>query len=240
MTQHNENSPLNSNTDNKKGAGKRTTAFARLMSFVKKHPVLMNFIYAIFAVWFIVFLMLMFMDVWTSHGVEADVPDVKGQSCELAQMTLHNHGFECEVIDSVYDTTHRPGQVLEQVPRPGARVKPGRLVYLTVVANTPKMVTVPDFLNVSRRQGVSMFEALGVANVRVSNVPSPYADLVLGARCNGRPLRPGDRIPVSSTVTVEVGSGFVESSIDDAATDGTGVEDNPNGADVDEHSLFID
>lgn len=182
--------------------------FRQFMAWTKQHPVLMNVIYFLLACWVAAFIMLMFTDWWTNHGVEVKVPSVKGSSAELAAVTLRHNGFESEILDSIYDSERRPGEVIEQMPRAGALVKPGRMVYLTIVAFKPKMVTVPDFNSVSMRQGISMFEALGIEQVHTISVPSEYKDLVLGARYNGVPLRPGQRIPVTAVITLEIGSGY--------------------------------
>ena len=117
-------------------------------------------------------------------------------------------GLKGVVSDSIFDSYSRPGTVVEQVPVPGARIKVGGSVYVTIVAYSPKLVTVPDFFNVSVRQARSMFEGLGIAQVREVPVLSEYAGLVLGAKFNGVDLQPGARIPVSSVVTLEVGTGM--------------------------------
>lgn len=188
----------------------------RFKEFSHDHPVIMNIVYIILTATVLVWLLLLFLDSWTRHGDEATVPPLKGTSIELAVMTLENDGFEWEIMDSVYETVREPGTVVEQTPCAGARVKPGRKVYLTIVAFSPKMVTVPDFMNISMRQGRSMFEGLGI-EVSVVTVPSEYKDLVLGAKSGGVPLRVGQRIPVSSKVVLEVGGGL--SSDDEADID---------------------
>lgn len=190
----------------------RKPLMQRFKEFAHDHPVIMNIIYIALTATFLVWLLLLFLDSWTRHGDEATVPSLKGTSIQLAAMTLENDGFEWEIMDSVYETVREPGTVVEQTPRAGARVKPGRKVYLTIVAFSPKMVTVPDFMNTSMRQGRSMFEGLGVT-VNIVTVASEYKDLVLGAKMGGVPLRAGQRIPVNSTVVLEVGGGI--SSDDD-------------------------
>lgn len=184
----------------------------RFKEFSHDHPVIMNLIYIAITATVLVWFLLLFLDSWTRHGDEATVPSLKGSSIQLATMTLENDGFEWEIMDSVYEAVREPGTVVEQTPCAGARVKPGRKVYLTIVAFSPKMVTVPDFMNISMRQGRSMFEGLGI-EVSVVTVPSEYKDLVLGAKSGGVPLRVGQRIPVSSKVVLEVGGGI--SSDDD-------------------------
>ena len=194
---------------NKKDNSQKPSFYQRLVNANREHPVLMNFIYVIIAAVVLVWLILLFLDSWTRHGEEAVVPALKGQTVELASLSLESDGFGWEVMDSVFESSQRPGTVVEQTPAAGSRVKPGRTVYLTIVAYSPKMVTVPDFMNVSRRQGQSMFEGLGL-RVHIVTVASQYKDLVMGAKVNGVPLRAGQRIPVTSNVTLEVGGGDIE------------------------------
>lgn len=206
---------------------RQTSHYQRFIDFTRQHPVLMNIIYIIITAFILVWLLLLFLDSWTHHGDEATVPSLKGQSVELAGMNLANEGFHCEIMDSVFETTQRPGTVVEQSPRAGARVKPGRTVYLTIVAYSPKMVTVPDFMNVSRRQGRSMFEGLGL-EVNIVTVASEYKDLVLGARSGNTRLRPGQRIPVSSEITLEVGGGIDPEETEGDPTSGTEAYNEPD------------
>lgn len=177
-------------------------------NFRKRHPVLMNLLYIIVATCLTLWMLMWFLDYWTFHGQERPVPDVKGQPAEMAINNINHMGLKGVVSDSIFDSYSRPGTVVEQVPVPGARIKVGGSVYVTIVAYSPKLVTVPDFFNVSVRQARSMFEGLGIAQIREVPVLSEYAGLVLGAKFNGVDLQPGARIPVSSVVTLEVGTGM--------------------------------
>ncbi len=197
---------------------KKVSLYKRFIELNHDHPVLMNIVYIIVASIILVWLLLLFIDSWTRHGDEAVVPMVKGQSIELASRTLADDGFQCEVMDSVFGSSHTPGTVVEQTPREGSHVKPGRTVYVSIVAYSPKMVTVPDFMNVSMRQGVSMFEGIGL-KVKVVTVPSEYKDLVLGAKINGHQIRAGERVPASSSVTLEVGGGMPDEDEEEESTE---------------------
>lgn len=190
----------------------------RIIEFLRRSPIIANIIYICAACLVISFIGLLFLDSWTNHGEESVVPQVKGLSYPDAEKRLRGENYVVEIIDSVYDASHTPGMVVEQSPRAGAKVKPGREVYLTIVAFSPKMVTVPYYLNASLRQATAMFEGLGLKNIEVREVVSEYKDLVLGAKFNGVPLKPGVRIPVTATITLEVGSGFNQAtdSIDEA------------------------
>lgn len=184
-------------------------------SFRKRHPVLMNFFYICIAAAVGGWLLMLFLDYWTFHGQERTVPDVKGQVYAAAAGNVGLSGLRPVLTDSVFDAHARPGTVVEQIPIPGARIKKGGSVYLTVVAFSPKLVAVPDFMNVSVRQARSMFEGLGIREVREVPVISEYSGLVLGAKFNGASLHPGARIPVSAIVTLEVGTGYADDSYDD-------------------------
>lgn len=193
---------------------KKESLYKRFINLNHDHPVLMNILYIILASIVLIWFLLLFIDSWTRHGDEAIVPMVKGQSIELATRTLAEDGFSCEVMDSVFGSTQTPGTVVEQTPREGSHVKPGRTIYVSIVAYSPKMVTIPDFLNVSMRQGVSMFEGIGL-KVTVVTVPSEYKNLVLGAKINGHQIRAGERVPSSSSVILEVGGGLADEDEED-------------------------
>ncbi len=193
-------------------------------SFRKRHPVLMNLIYIILAASALLWSLMWFLDFWTFHGEERVVPDVKGQTYDTARGNVDLSGLRVEIADSVFDSYSRPGTVVEQTPVPGARIKKGGTVYLTVVAFTPKLITVPDFYNVSVRQARSMFEGLRIKEIREVPVVSEYAGLVLGAKFNGVALQPGARIPVSAVISLEVGSGWEESYDEGADIDSIAID----------------
>ena len=195
----------------------------KIKMFNKKHPIIFTLILILIALWGICTLAMFFLDEWTHHGEQVQVPLVKGLSYTEAADRLYAEDFTVEITDSIFDSSMRPGTVVEQSPIFGANVKPGRTVYLTVVAFTPKMVTVPYYLNSSLRQGRSMFEGLGFKRVDVRMVPSEYKDLVLGAHYNGLPLTPGMRIPITAKITLEVGLGY-----------GAGGDDDEDGEDSDD------
>lgn len=202
-------------------------------SFRKRHPVMMNLLYAICATILAIWMALWFLDFWTFHGQERAVPDVKGQSFEMAQGNISRAGLRTVVTDSVYDSYARPGTVVEQSPIPLAKIKRGGTVYLTLVAYTPKMVTIPDFYDVSERQARSMLEGLGITQVMTVNVPSEYAGLVLGARFNGVSLRPGAKVPVTAVITLEVGGGMEDVSQTGEIVDTVAIEETIEALNID-------
>lgn len=181
-------------------------------NFYRKHPVIANLILAVAAGLVLLWAVMIFLDFWTFHGQTAVVPDIKHKSYALASDILGANKLSIEISDSVYDRSLAPGTVVESWPKAGAVVKEGRQVYVTVTAFSPKQVTIsmPLSGNVSSRQAISYLRGIGITDIRVENVPSEYADLVLGARYGDTPLSVGSVIPVTSTVTLTVGNGIVE------------------------------
>ncbi len=180
------------------------------LGFVKKHPILFNFLLILLAGWAVVWITLIALDVWTGHGKYEVVPNLKGLSYSQAQKALMATGLNAELSDSVYDNATAPGTVIEQSPRAKTKVKPGRVVYLTINAFSPKMVSVPSLMDMSLRQARSVLEGLGIKNIKEPYVPGEYKDLVMGVKFNGIQFNPGARIPATATVTIEVGRGFAE------------------------------
>lgn len=160
-------------------------------------------------------LTMMWLDHWTMHGDTITVPSVRGLGYTEAQARLAEAGLTPILSDSIYDNKTRPGTVLEQNPRPNTTVKPGREIYVTINAFSPKMVTVPALTDISVRQARSILEGLGIRDIVEREVPSEFPDLVLGARYRGQLLSAGARVPVNGSVTLEVGTP-IEMNPDDA------------------------
>lgn len=205
--------------------------------FYRRHPFLSNLLIVVAVGFVLLWLVLLFLDFWTMHGATAVVPQVKQKSYAEAESILSANKLGIEISDSIYDRSLPPGTVVESWPKAGAIVKEGRQVYVTITAFSPKQVTIsmPLTGNVSSRQAMSYLRGIGITDIRIESVPSDYADLVVGARYGDTPLKVGSVIPVTSTVTLQVGSGPAAGS-DDAAADSLGLEED---ADIEEYgSIF--
>ncbi len=194
-------------------------------SFPRRYPILFNFCLIILTGCILIWIALIALDIWTDHGHYQTVPSVKGMSYDRAVEELNRYNLTATITDSIYDSSIPSGTVIEQSPRPETKVKTKRSVYLTISAFTPKTVSLPNLIDTSIRQARSTLEGLGFLYINEVSVASEYKDLVLGVRFNGVPVHPGTRIPVSATITLEVGRGFGE-SVDslDSFTEDYGVE----------------
>lgn len=202
-------------------------------SFANRYAIPLNILYIILAGVAFGWICMLFLDYWTFHGQERVVPDARNQSATVAANNVRSAGLKAVITDSIFDSYAAPGTVVEQTPIPGSKIKKGGSVYLTIVSYSPKMVTVPDFYNVSMRQAKSLFEGLGLPAVQIETVPSEYEGLVLGARYNGVALSPGARIPLSARVTLQVGSGLDMLEDEGAPIDSAAIDEVIEKLDID-------
>jgi beta-lactam-binding protein with PASTA domain len=174
--------------------------------FFRQHFIISNII-LIFAALIVFALGLMFfVDLWTHHGETTVVPDVRKVSFTNACDILDEAGLKVVISDSIYDDNAHPGQVVDVQPKPGVVVKPGREVYLTIVAFHPKQIVIDiPLTDVSYRQAESYLKSRGIKTINRVDVPSVYDDLVVGVKLDGKSIGLGSVIPVNGVVTLEVG-----------------------------------
>ncbi len=179
---------------------------AKIQDFRTKHPIISTIIAICFTGLVLIWVCLIFLDFWTMHGRTSTVPQIKNLSFAEARFTLSEANLEIEISDSIYDKTLAPGTVVESWPKAGAVVKRGRQVYVTINAFSPKQIAITKPISgVSARQAISYLQALGIT-ISEKHVPSQYEGLVERATVDGRPLGVGSIIPITSVVTLEVGT----------------------------------
>ena len=190
--------------------------FAKVKKGYSKHPFIYGVICMILLSVIFVWSGMKFLDLWTHHGEETIVPEIKRMTYDQAMEVLEKADLNIEITDSIYDQTLPPGTIIEYTPKAGSVVKPGRKIYVTITAFSPKQVTISmPIIGVSSRQAISYLNALGITGIKIVHVPSRYPDLVEGAKCDGHPISIGSVISVNSSVVLEVGSEMDESGSTD-------------------------
>lgn len=168
------------------------------------------FLVAFIGIWIVYLSIALF----TKHGRSDTVPSVENMSYTQAVATLHDRGFRVDIRDSVYVDDVRPGYVIEQFPKSGSVVKPGRKIFLYINAVHPKEVIIDEDNNpredalksYSFRQGMARLEELGFKNVRVVKVLGDN-DCIVKVIANGRTVKKTERVPVNASLVVEVYDG---------------------------------
>lgn len=180
--------------------------------FLKEKKFWLNLVIALGSVTLIVFLIFQGFGMYTRHGSSVEVPDVVGMPAEEANKTLLAAGFKVEIVDSLYDLPENLkdkgidfGDVIMQNPKAHEKVKKGRRFYLMIRTSTPPMVEMPNLVDLSLRQAVSILTAKGLALGKVTTKPG--LPPVMRQFYKGQQIKPGTKIPKGSSIDVWVGSG---------------------------------
>ena len=184
-----------------------------MSAFIKKifSPlVMLNCLGMILVVVLFFFGTLAFIDFYTLHGEEVEVPKLTGVSEQIAYSKLKALGLNAEVRDTGYVHKAAPFEVLEQSIKPGTKIKPGRTIYLTINSNGSKRIELPDLAdNCSRREAEDKLKTLGF-KLGATEFIIGDPDWVYEVKVNGKTVKAGTRISVDLPITLVVGKGGLE------------------------------
>ena len=150
-----------------------------LWNLLKSRFLWLNILAAIVLVIAICWVVFWRLDVYTRHGESVEVPDLSGMYVEEAELILKDSNLGYEIIDSVYIRSMKGGEIAEQTPVAGMKVKKNRKVYITVNSKQRKMVMVPNLVGESRRKVQSNLKTLGFNVDSVRYEPYEFNDEVL-------------------------------------------------------------
>ena len=169
--------------------------------------VLVNLVLAAVIFIGLVWLTFRWLELHTNHGKEIPVPNVMNKSVHEAIKILDDQGLEYKVDSGTYDPKYKPFQVLNMFPKPGSRVKNGRIIEVRVNPRTWGKVTIPDILD--RYKGLA-FRRLAQVGLKVGDTifePSIQRDAVIRMLHNGVVIKPGSQLPRFSTIDLVIGAG---------------------------------
>lgn len=180
--------------------------------FLKEKKFWINFLIATVVALLLGFGIFQGLGIYTRHGSSVEVPDVVGMPSEEATKILLKAGFKVEIVDSLYDLPEELkdkkidfGDVIMQNPKANEKVKKGRRFYLMIRTSTPPMVEMPNLVDLSLRQAISILTAKGLKLGKVTSKPG--LPPVMRQFYKGQIIKPGIKIPKESTIDVWVGSG---------------------------------
>lgn len=156
----------------------------------------------------LLFIILIWLSIFTRHGQARPVPDFYGLTIEESQKLARKKKLRIEVIDSVYTKIVPRGCVVEQNPRTDHKVKKNRRVVLTINAFNPEFVIMPDLVGLSARQAYSIIESTGLEAGNPVYRPDITIDFVLDQLYDGNSIIAGDSIQKGSEVVLVLGKGL--------------------------------
>lgn len=171
--------------------------------------------------------------IYTHHGEEIAIPDLRGKRYADAEHLLSDAGLVIAVTDSGYNRLLPPDCVLQQQPAPGERVKSGRIIYVTLNTSQKPTLLFPDIIdNSSLREAMARLKIAGFKVGEPQLIPGEK-DWVYGAVCRGRRLAVGMRVAKDAMVILQVGNGALAADADLEVTDADIIDegDEPNAED---------
>lgn len=148
---------------------------------------------------------MIFLNKVTQHNKELSVPDFSNMSVAEAEMTASQAGMRVEVTDSVFVKRMKRGAVYRQNPVPGAKVKKGRRIVLTINAVNSKQVTMPNLVGLSLRQAKAELMSRGLVLNRLVYVQDMATNNVLRQLKGNREIEPGTMIDSESAIDLVLG-----------------------------------
>lgn len=175
--------------------------------FLGRRRFYLHFLITIVVTVVMFWIVLMSMDIFTKHGDVYIVPDFDGQT--LDQMYDNGYGdfFEFSIIDSVYFITKEKGTVVMQNPLQGSKVKQGRHIYLTIVAQAPEKVMMPNLKNLSLRQALVTLESEGLRVNDLEYVQYFARNAVVDQLIGNEPVEPETELVKGAFVNLILGKG---------------------------------
>lgn len=156
----------------------------------------------------ILFILLIWLSIFTRHGQARPVPDFYGLTIQESQKLARKQKLKIEVIDSVYTKIVPRGCVVEQNPKTDHKVKKQRRIMLTINAFAPEYVIMPNLVGLSARQAYSIIESTGLEAGNPVYRPDLTIDFVLDQLYDDESISAGDSIQKGSEVVLVLGKGL--------------------------------
>lgn len=154
------------------------------------------------------FLLLQWLKVNTNHGEFIQVPELQGKTLNVAEITLKDKELQLEIQDSAnYNPNYPKYSVIEQYPLAGAQVKENRKIYVTVNPSGYRKVALPSIVRRTFRQAKPTLEALGFEVGNISYKDDIGKDEVLEMKFEGKPIKDGELLPITSKIDLVLGNG---------------------------------
>jgi beta-lactam-binding protein with PASTA domain len=175
---------------------------------IKKHKILLINIGAIIVLFIgAFFAFTIWLNSYTAHGEEVEVPNFKNLDFEAAQILASKENLLVKVNDTLSVDDVAPGAIVDHYPTAGSRVKRGRTIYLSMNSLTPVMVAMPNVTNMSLRQATQILENKGLRLGILEYKPDFANNYVFEQRYQLKNIEPGIKIPKGSSIDLLVGKG---------------------------------
>jgi len=159
----------------------------------------------VFIIFYLVFISVKF---YTKHNRYIEVPSLSGLSIDDANKILKKKKLKSEVLDSSKYFSDKPvNSILSQIPDGGESVKKNRKIYLNVNPSDYQKVSIPDIIQITKRNAESILNALGFTVSSFEYIDNIGKDMVLEVLYNGEKMNVGDAVSRGAKLELILGNG---------------------------------
>jgi beta-lactam-binding protein with PASTA domain len=97
--------------------------------------------------------------------------------------------------------------VISHLPDAGSEVKENRKIYLTVNPSGYRKVTVPNLIQITKRNAESLLKSTGFQLGEYTYQDNIGKDMVLEIQFQGKKIEPGVLLPKTSKIDLVLGNG---------------------------------
>lgn len=151
---------------------------------------------------------LYYLSSYTDHGESITVPPLQGMTLEEAKEFIQDKAMELHVMDSIFNPALKPGEIINQTPTAGSKVKEGRTLYLTIRSYTPEKEPLPDVEGISLRNAISKLTNAGFAVGDRIYKPYKYTNAIIYVSKDGKKVEPGQLFEKGTKFNLVVGNGL--------------------------------
>ncbi len=157
----------------------------------------------------VLFVVLIFvaLRIYTRHGQNVSVPELRRLSLTEVKKICDERGLKFEISDSVYSSNAAPGTVIDQTPPATFKVKKERTIFLTIKAYSVEQVAMPRLIDLSIKSAQAQLATVGLGVGKISYKPDIARDAVIEQMFNGKPIPAGTRVAKGSLIDLVLGKG---------------------------------
>lgn len=156
----------------------------------------------------IISLSLKILDIITHKNNYYKIPDIKSLTLDEGIIKLNESNLRFEVIDSTrFNPKLEPYAIIDLFPPIGSEVKKNRKIYLTINPSGYRKISVPNIIQITRRNAESILKAVGFEVGKISYLDNIGKDMVLEIRFNNKKIAPGSVLPKKTSLDLILGNG---------------------------------
>lgn len=148
------------------------------------------------------------LDSYTNHNEEIEIPDLSKMTIQQAIKTLDSLNLTYEIDSVRHDSTHPIYAVLDFYPAKGFKVKEGRRVFVKSNPKGWRPVQMPDIVGKSKRLAFTQLKLSGLEVGDTLYEPDIAKDAVLRVMFQGKQIVKGTELPRFAKVDLVLGKGL--------------------------------